>query len=540
MERIRVLLSTMRAPQLRLLVGGYLGFALTEAATWVAILVYAQNRGGATETGLVALTQLLPPAFVAPFAGFASDRFSRDRVLVLASGIQAVALAAVALAMSTGADGVVVYGLGALATCSMTFHRPIVWALFPWVVSRPEQLTAANVAGSFAESLGLLLGPALAAGLLVVSGPAMVFGVMSGVMVLIAIMSGRLQVVREVQSQPQLMTMWSVVEEAFSGYRVLRSGRSRSVVALLTAGFVLLGAADVAAIILADEILGSTEGTAGLLSAAVGVGAVMGSSISVLIVGRRRLVMPLAAGAIVSGAALAATGTTSSLAIMLLLFGVNGVGAQALDVVGRTIIQRSSTDDVLARVFAVLESLTVASMAVGAALLGWLSSEVGPRNAIAAIGLALPALVLLLARRLIIADRSIEPPNPILIDALLDVPMFEPLATPVIEQLAFNMVSQSFDAGEVVIHAGEVGSLFYLIETGQLEVQRGGEVVVLCGPGEHFGEVALLRNQRRNATVRAVTPARVWEIERDVFLEAVTGHPQSRHRSHQVASERGG
>ena len=82
-------------------------------------------------------------------------------------------------------------------------------------------------------------------------------------------------------------------------------------------------------------------------------------------------------------------------------------------------------------------------------------------------------------------------------------------------------------AGEVVVAEGDPGDRFYLIEKGTAEVIKGGVVFGRLGPGDAFGEIALLRDVPRQATVRALEDLHLCALERDVFLDAVTGHSEA-------------
>ena len=79
--QLRVLLSVLGDRELRRVELSFGAFAAVEAATWVAILVYAYGQGGVVEAGLVAFVQLVPAALVAPLAALPGDRFRRDAVL---------------------------------------------------------------------------------------------------------------------------------------------------------------------------------------------------------------------------------------------------------------------------------------------------------------------------------------------------------------------------------------------------------------------------------------------------------------------------
>ena len=177
-------LAVFRDPNLLRIEVAFAGFNTAEFATWIAVLVFAYARGGATAAGLVAMIQLLPAAVIAPVASYAADRFPKDRVLLADYLLQAAALAAVAVAMYTGAPVAIVYALAAVASCSITFTRPVQSALLPAITNTPEDLTAANVASGMIESAGILLGPFVAGVLLQVSEPATVFAVMAVVCLL--------------------------------------------------------------------------------------------------------------------------------------------------------------------------------------------------------------------------------------------------------------------------------------------------------------------------------------------------------------------
>lgn len=533
-----MLRTVVRDRPLRLLVGGLLGFSVAEAAAWLAILIYANQRGGASEAGLVAVSQLVPPGIVAPLTGYASDRFRRDRVLAVGSALQVITLAGTAAAMAADVSPVVVYGLGALAGCAMTVSRPATWALFPWVCSRPEQLTAANVTGSFAESVGLLLGPLVGAGLIALSGPTLVFVVMAAVMAVVTVTTLLVRIDRPKQTAGEPISVGDVGRDILAGVQVVGSTGTGMVVAYLGLGFVLLGAVDVGAVITADQILGESESIAGLLTTAAGLGAVLGSVASVALVGRARLIRPLLLGAAVAGLPIAAAAGTTVTGVALVLFAVNGVGAQMIETVGKTMAQRATDDDVLARVFGLIESMTMLAMAIGAIVIAGLTSWIGPEGALVAVGLGTPAIALLMARSLATVDRETVPPDPARIDALLATPMLEPLALPVIEQLALNMTGRQLPTGETLITQGDLADNLYLVAAGELEVSRRGEVVAVLRAGAHVGEVGLLRGKPRNATVVAGEPTSTWAIDGSVFLEAVTGHPRSLDTAESVTAAR--
>jgi CRP/FNR family cyclic AMP-dependent transcriptional regulator len=92
--------------------------------------------------------------------------------------------------------------------------------------------------------------------------------------------------------------------------------------------------------------------------------------------------------------------------------------------------------------------------------------------------------------------------------------------------------------GARLMALGDPAEDLFLVEAGELEVRRDGQLLAVLGQGDHVGEVGLLRGRPRNATVTARTEAMVWAIDGPVFLEAVTGHPQSQATAEDVTAER--
>jgi Cyclic nucleotide-binding domain len=195
-------------------------------------------------------------------------------------------------------------------------------------------------------------------------------------------------------------------------------------------------------------------------------------------------------------------------------------------VAGFTLLQRVVHEEVLARVFGVLRSAFYATGGIGAIVAPALISSVGIRTALIITGAVIPVVTIPAFGMLAHVDRTLTVPTAEL-DRLRAIPMFAPLPAPTLESLASSLDRIQIGAGEPVFHQGDHGDRFYIIDTGEIEIEIDGREANVLGPGDSFGEIALLRDVTRTATVRARKETQLFALERDAFLGAVTGHAAS-------------
>jgi hypothetical protein len=225
----------------------------------------------------------------------------------------------------------------------------------------------------------------------------------------------------------------------------------------------------------------------------------------------------------------------SYFAAALILLAIVGAANSVEDVAVFTLLQRIIPDEVLTRVLGVVWGLAMGGVALGSIVAPALVDAFGPRTAFVAVGTVLPLLVLLSYRSLVEIDRTAVPaPELELVDR---VPIFAPLPLAGKDRVAGRLLPVFVPAGETVIHAGDAGDRFYIVGDGELEIDAG-DLSVTVRRGDYFGEIALLRDVPRTATVRATVDSLLHCLGRDDFLAAVTGHAGARMAGDDVADTR--
>jgi MFS family permease len=241
---------------------------------------------------------------------------------------------------------------------------------------------------------------------------------------------------------------------------------------------------------------------------------------------RQRLAGGFAAGIVLAGLPFAALAATETLPPALVLVGIVGAGSVVVEVGGMTLMQRSADNDVLGRVFGILQSLMMGSLAVGSLIAPVLIGLLGARGAMVAAGVFLPLLLVPMwptLRRIDAEGRIANEP----LALLRGIEIFAPLPEPIVEHLAACATAVDVPAGQAVVILGELGHEMYVILSGRATAELENGVTRELGPGDYFGEIALLRGIPRTATVRALDDLRLYKIARDQFLSAVTGHGPS-------------
>jgi hypothetical protein len=219
----------------------------------------------------------------------------------------------------------------------------------------------------------------------------------------------------------------------------------------------------------------------------------------------------------------------------LVLLAVVGAANSVEDVAGFTLLQRIVPDELLTRALGVTWGIAMGGLAIGSICAPAIVAAVGPRAAFAIVGAILPVLTLICWRWLVRIDHEVAAPAAEL-ELVHGVPMFAPLSVAAKEHVASRLTMVPVAPGEVVVRTGESGDRFYVVADGELEFSNGAHGV--AGRGDFFGEIALLRDVPRTATVKATAPSHLYALERDDFLAAVTGHSAGHAAGEAVVEER--
>jgi MFS family permease len=523
--------------QLRRLQLAWAASTLGTCAYLIALAVAAFRSGGATAVGLIMLARMIAAAVVSPPLATLADRYPRRIVMAISDLVRAVLTAATALVVQSHAPIIAVYALAVAIAVVGTMFRPAQAALTPALAATPEELTASNALAGTIESASIFLGPGIGGLVLAVSGTP---GVLV-VCVIAFLWSASLVWSLDEPPAPAAHTDAAAHETALGvlgGFQALKSTPALLAVTVTYAAQAMVaGALTVFAVVLAIDVLHMGNAGVGYLDCAFGVGGVVGGVAAVGLAGARRLATAFAVGVLAWGVGVALLGATTSTAVALVLLAGVGIGNTVVDVAAVTLLQRSAADAVLGRVFGVLESVLLASLGIGSVLAPLAIHVLGVRAAMVATGLVLPVVVVVSGRALL----ALDAPNPAMADRaslMRRHPIFAPLADGTLEQLARLLESVEVGAATEVIHQGDPGDCVYIVASGELAVDVDGRPGAHLGPGEVFGEIALMRDVPRTASVRAVTHSKLFTLGRDEFLAAVTGHPTSAAQADVVVATR--
>jgi MFS family permease len=523
-EPIAALARVFRNPGLRRVNLAFAGSVIGDWAAAIVVSIYAYERGGAAVLGILGVVRYLTMAVAAPLLSTLADRYRRERVMIGADLARTLLITVVAVNVARGGPALIVYVFATATIVIGTAFRPAQAALLPSLANDPGELTAANVAASTIESVGFFLGPALAAVLLTFTNQATVFAVDAASFLVSALLISGLRVAaRDGAAQHH---SGGFISEATAGFRTISADRDlRLLMALFFAQTVVAGASLVYEVAVALQLIDVGQSGLALLSAVMGAAGIVGGFVALVLAARQKIAADFGFGVLLWSAPLLLLAIWPTVASAIVLMALTGVGNSLVDINIFTILQRIVPDEVMGRVFGAVESTIVLAMACGSLLMPLLIATVGLRWGLALIGGAAAAVALMgFAGLRRIDATTLAPPKLYLVAGTA---ILAPLPERRQEALARALIEITVAPGEVVFHEGDTGDRFFIIERGSVEVVTAGEIVNILGPSDSFGEIALLHDVPRMATIRAIDDVTLQALDRDTFIPAVTGHGEA-------------
>jgi MFS family permease len=509
-----------------------------DLAAFTAASVYVYHVGGAAYVGLLGLLKALPGAVLVPLVASWSDRVRRERLLAVSVALRALLLAAAAAIMTGGTEAILVLVLVGVEAGLASVFRQVQAALLPWLARTPDELTRANTAVGVTQSAAMLGGPGLAAWLLVVSTPQAAMLASCGLTVVAAaVLTG----VRPLSAQPRVRVtrpLERVRRDMAVGFEagVRRKGVLPLVIPAAAQTFAR-GVLSVLTVTIAISMFGLGSAGVGWLTAVLGAGGILAGPVAAVLVRGQRVARCFAAGAAGWGVPMILLAFAHAPYWPYLMFGLIGAANVFDDAGVYSALQQVIPSRLIGRALGMRRAVLLLSMGLGSVVAPLLIDAWGARGALIATGLLVVVVVALSVPSLTAIDHKISKPGPEL--ALLrQVPFFGPLPVAIVEHLASELQSATYEPGDVVIQDGEPGERFYMITDGQVRVCKDGRELRQMGTGESFGEIALLREVPRTASVIAMSRLQARTLTRDEFLCAVMGNTASAEGADDVVSAR--
>jgi MFS family permease len=486
----------------------------------ILVVVYAESNSPVL-LGVIGAARILPYVLLSVPAGMVADRFDRRMVLLVTDVARGLIMIGLALAVSLGSPTLVIIALSILAACFSTFFGPAIGALLPSLVDERD-LGTANSAWATLDNVAFIIGPAVAGILLASGGLGVAFLINAASFAVVAVILWFLPSPRRAAQKDDGA---EEPKAADGGWRAMLRPLAGPLVLDSATSFVI-GGVNVLTVVIAVDVLNAGESGTGFLQAATGVGGVVaGISGGALLA--RRLSVPLMIGGVVGGIGLAWLALSGGLVMAMIAIGVAVAGLLLLEVVNTTMIQRIVPDELRGRAMGVLQTSSAIVYSLGSLLMPILASLFGVPFVLVAAGVIVVAGVG--GALLLLEARPAPPPIEPIRLRLLDQEIFAGLPPARIEAAARRLVAVPVAAGEAVVRQGDVADRFYLVDAGTLRVtqDRDGVETELreLGPGALFGEIGLLQDVPRTATVTATTPGVLYALDADAFAELVGSGP---------------
>lgn len=522
-----------------------------------ALTVWAYTDGGAAAVGVFTAVRFIAMAAAGPLGSVVADKVPRRAFMITIDLVRAVLVSLAAVIVVLDGPSSVVYVLGVVVSIVGAPFRSAQAGLIPQLVDRPDELTASNAVASNLENVATFAGPALGALLIGAVDVTTAFWVNVATyvwsMAMVASVKPRAATPSITISTPEgeptegeptaetkpagIRRVQGFFGELAAGFTFVGRDRDLRTVALLAAaqGFVW-GTLTVFTVVMAVDMLKTGPEGLGVLNAVMGAATTLGGIVVLSRVGKGRLGQDMAVGVLGWSLPMIALALFPSPVTVFGALAVIGLADPWVNLGLETIPQRLAPDAVISRVYGAVESALIGAMSLGAAVAPLLIHGIGFREAMGAVGVVVAGYTVWTLRTMRRLDARLT--EPLHLDLLRSIGIFAPLAPPTLEALARRMETVTASAGSPVVREGEVSDRFYVIVSGSVEVTAAGRMLRTESTGDFFGEIGLIEDVPRTATVTALEPTELLALDRDDFLEAVSGVGEARVAAEEVVSRR--
>jgi hypothetical protein len=500
------------------------------------MLVITFERLGLIGPGLYVLVTQLALAMSAPVYAALAGRFRRERVLAGAMIANGIGMALAIPLLKHDATSALLFCPIAIEGFTRAAPGALHDALLPWLANSPAQLVAANALFGILDTTAVLVGAGVAAAGLWLAGPSA--ALVAVIAILVALAAGPVSAIRGIDTRVAANDGSRIRNELAGGLGVLRRlPDARAVVIVMAVAASLGGFEQSNATSIATEIVRIGANGTPVLIAAVAVGGIIGGIASLSLHGRHSMSVPLAIGLFTCALALCTLTLTSVKAVAFALVGVAGIGVAYQAVCSRTLLQRSASGRSLDLLVGINALIGVSISGVSAFCAAELNAAIGVRGSLrVAAGLAVLDALYTLWRLRRSEQRS--PTRREELDAVRKVEAFGALSVAAANQLAAALVSSQAADSEVIVRQGDPAEDMFLISSGVFEAVVDGKRVRMMQQGDHFGEIALLFEAPRTATVQCLEEGTLWRLHREDFLRAMTGNAATKEAMRAIADQR--
>jgi CRP-like cAMP-binding protein/MFS family permease len=517
-------LQSVRAvPTVRGYVGAVALLDLAQYTSGMVIWLYVFARGGTEAISLLVITSSGTVAVLAaPMSGFA-DRYGRGRIAAVAALLRAGVLVAMAVSIAAKWPVGTTIVLAGIEGAVYAVGAPALRALAPTLVQSPTELGSVNLIISLGLALAVFLGPLVGGLAYGLTGAVPVVAVVAAVFALSYPRLSRFQQQGPpVDAEQVTQARHRRLSEALAGLRSAASERDIRLTLLVFCGYSFaVGILDVVLIVIARDVLHQSDGGAGALYSAFGVGGLLaGVGIGQLV--RARLARVFGIAVLLWAVPIAGIAFVAQAAIAWVCAFFAGIAGTVAQAAGDTVLQRATPDRLMSRVLGAYETLTGIAYMVAALLPAILIASLGVRTVLVLGAAVAPLVVICCWPGLLQLDRDLDVDDERL-RLVSSVPWLHTGSLAEQDRLAALLEEESAPAGEVILYQGETGTRFYIVRSGAARVLVDGREVSRLHPGDWFGEVALLSDIPRTATVQATENSVLLSLADDDFHRALAG-----------------